>query len=123
MSCQNCNKFKSECGAECCYTAPIDKNIYQRNFTSSVRPVIELIELDSTTVLPMTTDGKCLFLKEDLSCNIYNDRPMLCRKFGDESHINLTCAYQKKDGSARGPKDKAKVQKAQSEKLNQFIKK
>ena len=56
---------------------------------------------EGEVVLPFTKDLSCPFLKEDLSCAIYEDRPNICRKFGDETHILMSCPVQKHDGEPR----------------------
>ena len=121
MSCSNCHIFKSTCKAECCYTVPIEREIFNRNFSMQCQPVIELVDMDRDNVLPATADGKCVFLNNLLNCNIYNDRPGICRKFGDESHINMTCAYQTKEGNKRSSKDKKKISEAQTKAMNNFL--
>lgn len=56
---------------------------------------------EGDVLIPITEDLFCPFLKKDLSCAIYEDRPDVCRKFGDESHELLCCPVQDKDGNAR----------------------
>ena len=34
-------------------------------------------------------------------CKIYNERPEVCKRFGDESHPALCCPYQDKNGRVR----------------------
>lgn len=54
-----------------------------------------------THVIPVTDSGYCPFLKEDLKCAIYEDRPDLCKKFGDESHPAMCCPMQDNNGNPR----------------------
>ena len=52
-------------------------------------------------IYPQTTDGKCPFLREDLKCNIYEDRPSVCKEYGSEKVECLTCPFQDKSGRVR----------------------
>jgi Fe-S-cluster containining protein len=78
-------------------------------------------DLPGGHVVPLTETGKCPFLKEDLGCNIYKNRPEICMKFGDETHINMTCAYQTKNGRARSTKETMKINTSQQAYLNNYL--
>lgn len=56
---------------------------------------------EGKVIIPITSDLLCPFLKKDLGCAIYEDRPEVCRKYGDETHPMLCCPMQDKDGNAR----------------------
>lgn len=73
------------------------------------------MEISPDVLVPVTETGKCCFLKDDLSCVIHDDLPSLCRKFGDETHPMMTCAWQTKDGKERNPKDRDKINRLQKE--------
>jgi Fe-S-cluster containining protein len=62
-----------------------------------------------TAILPITEDALCPFLKENLECAIYEDRPEICKKFGDESHWTLKCPMQHKDGTPRSDEEKIEL--------------
>jgi Fe-S-cluster containining protein len=79
---------------------PIEtKKIYCTNKETKVK---------QTCILPITKDYLCPFLKDDLSCAIYNDRPDVCRKYGDESHPMLCCPMQHADGTERSEEEISK---------------
>lgn len=121
MSCPNCKVFHNICKAECCAISPMEQEIYYRNFKKSVRPVIKMIPLAPGIIVPVTENGKCTFLNDDLSCNIYDDRPSVCIKFGDETHVLMSCAYQTKEGNERNPKDKKKILRIQKESTDRAL--
>lgn len=121
MSCINCHLFHKVCKAECCTLAPIEEDVFRRNFTKLTAPVQEVIPFAPGIVILMTETGKCPFLNSELGCAIYEDRPAVCRKFGDETHLNLTCAHQTKDGKERPTKEKKKIQRLQKEQQNKFF--
>jgi len=121
MSCPNCKDFHHLCKGGCCGPVPIDKDIWERNQDKIQTTPIEVMEFDGA-VLPLTDSQKCPFLNAELGCSIYAERPEVCRLFGNETHINLTCSYQKADGSARSFHERKKLQKKQDEALEKFRK-
>ena len=60
-----------------------------------------------------TREGMCPFLGLDDKCTIYHDRPAVCRKFGDESTILMTCRYQSADGRIRDRAERRRIEKLQ----------
>jgi Fe-S-cluster containining protein len=109
MGCFECTRYHDKCKAECCGIVPIPASIWQKNQHNIQRPIKEKHKVKAgkdgesakLCVLPITDDGYCPFLTKDYKCAIYAQRPDICRKFGDESHIMLTCPMQKADGTAR----------------------
>lgn len=116
----DCKKSHLKCKGCCCGICPIPKEIFDKNKNKIVREVLHIIprngpdvpdegisinaiaqEKNIEMVVPLTEDAKCCFLNQDLSCNIYEDRPKICRKFGDESHPFMTCLFQSKEGRIR----------------------
>lgn len=124
MTAFDCFKCHSKCKAVCCNVCPIEKEIYERNLDKRLRSIEKLSSLGAH-VIPITSDGKCVFLKDDLTCNIYDDRPFLCKKFGDETHLMMTCAYQDKNGRHRSRQEKRalerKMEKKQEYTLNYLL--
>ena len=111
MSKFECKKYHKICKAECCGVVPIPRSLWQKKQHAIQIPVIETFKgqarnksdpsIQESFILPVTKDHYCPFLKEDLSCAIYEDRPEICRKFGDESHPMMCCPVQDKDGNPR----------------------
>ncbi len=106
----NCQKCHHKCKAECCNICPIPKHTLDKNKWLIQRDIITELSFEYSGhvpigegehVVPITEDGKCCFLRKDLQCAIYEERPFLCRKFGDESHPRMTCRFQDKDGKER----------------------
>lgn len=113
MSCFNCKKMHHKCKAECCGVVPIPKKTYESNIPNIVRKPIDILETDDAYI-PITEDAYCVFLNTDLSCNIYEDRPDICRKFGDESHPMLCCPVLDKNGKERSRQNRLKLFEEQS---------
>ncbi len=122
----DCTKCHSKCHAECCScTAPIPKDIYERNKHKIVTQPIEVIETegqdinlkDEIAIVALTEHHQCIFLNIDLSCNIYEDRPWICKKFGDETHPYLTCSYQSKDGRIRSRQERRAIERSNEKNL------
>jgi Fe-S-cluster containining protein len=55
------------------------RDYFQREILKEHEYPIDEIEKAITII---TNDGKCVFLKDNKTCAIYNDRPQLCRDFG-----------------------------------------
>jgi len=87
----------------CCGIVPLPRSLF--NYSPHQKKVREVLEFDEDTVIPITEDGLCVFLK-DSKCTVYDDRPEVCRKFGDESHSLMTCAFQSKDGVLRSRQER-----------------
>lgn len=77
-------------------------------------------------IQPITKDMMCPFLNKDYTCNIYEDRPGVCRDFGNETHRDLTCSYQDKEGNERSRQESRKLKRGcmkRQEKLINFERK
>lgn len=82
----------SKCFAACCYNVPHTKFTLFTNKKRIVTPYKRLIEQEACDnesrklFLPITDEdlkkNKCPFLRDDFKCNIYNQRPWICRVFG-----------------------------------------
>ena len=101
----------------------MDTPLFTKNFDKIQRPVTELVPFDNAVVIPITDDGYCPFLTNDYQCAIYDERPEVCRKFGDESHPQLFCEFQTKDGKERNKKDRRKISEIQLKAAKNFINK
>lgn len=113
-----CTRHHPKCKALCCRVAPIEKEIFERNIDKIVRPTDRYFEFEGTDplskkklllVLPITEDGYCPFSNKDLTCNIYEDRPDVCRKYGTEVHTTMCCPYQDKNGRERSRQESRKI--------------
>ena len=86
----------SKCNASCCYNVPFEDNELERFANMIVNPIISVEPLFDAK-LPFTSekvdDNKCPFLRHDFKCNIYENRPDVCRKFGVID--KLPCKYIK----------------------------
>lgn len=58
----------------------------------------------------ITKDGYCVFLTEDKLCAIYEDRPEICRKFGQAPGV-LECHRVTRSGRVRSPEEAARALK------------
>ncbi len=99
-----CKKYHGTCKAKCCGIVPIPEKLWKEKKHLAQRLVLESYKIKNkveTAIVPRTADDYCPFLKEDLSCAIYKDRPFLCKKFGDETHPMMCCPVQHKDGKPR----------------------
>lgn len=86
-----------KCKARCCYNIPFENWELEKYADKIITPIKEVVPLGPAlvayTVLPkaMTKEAmleammqnKCPFLRHDYTCNIYEHRPDVCRKFGE----------------------------------------
>lgn len=128
----DCDKIKHKCKAECCGPTPIPKDIFERNRHKLIRPIEQELNVtgmkigpngpfdpfeEEELVVPIAkTDSadftRCAFLTYDLKCNIYEDRPWICRNFGNESHPLMKCSFQAKDGRIRCRQEKRAIERS-----------
>ena len=87
----------SKCNAQCCYNLSFDQNELERFATRIVNPVLYIVPMFGRNVAftaEKMEDNKCPFLRHDFKCNIYENRPDVCRKFGEID--KLPCRFLKK---------------------------
>lgn len=96
-----CSKLHSRCGAACCKIFPMNEILYRANEDKRTKPVVREESPRKGYIVPVTQDLSCCFLKDDLDCAIHDVRPGVCRTFGSESHVLMTCDYQNKEGEVR----------------------
>lgn len=98
-----CRTYK--CHAACCYNIVLPCGMMERFADKIVTPVIYRSLLPVNPEFPPSEfvntsfdskNNKCPFLRKDCKCNIYEDRPDICRRFGDGSHPMLVCEFLKK---------------------------
>ena len=116
----NCEKCLLKCKAECCGIIPIPKEIYKK--FPSVREATSCEELGDI-VLAHDKDGYCPYLDEKFNCSIYENRPDVCKKYGDESHLLMTCKWQNKNGKLRGRAERRRIERIQNKEQNKTLKK
>lgn len=89
------------CKAGCCYNVPMPKKLISAYRKKIANPILRIESLNDDMVLAITDNdpnkNKCPFLNKEYKCNIYPQRPCVCRMFGDERFVSvsrfLRCAY------------------------------
>ena len=74
-----------KCNAQCCYNIPFDRGELDRFKEKIVNKVLFILPMHGAQVAFTDEDpgrNKCPFLRADYKCNIYENRPDVCRKFG-----------------------------------------
>ena len=81
-----------KCHAACCYNVPMPKGYFSAFMKKVVTPYKRLLEQEMTDdkgqrlYIPVVDEdfhkNKCPFLRDDYKCNIYDQRPWICRAFG-----------------------------------------
>jgi Fe-S-cluster containining protein len=104
------------CAGECCGCIPIDRDVVDANRFEMQVGYTEMIPAGELSY-PMTDDMACVFLhRMEIRCMIYDQRPDVCRRFGDESHSALFCPYLHADGTERTRSERREVRR--SHKMN-----
>jgi len=62
---------------------------------------------------PGDSNQRCPFLTKEWKCNIYDDRPFVCREFGKESHLMMHCRFQDKEGRVRSRQEQRMLDRKQ----------
>lgn len=91
----DCSKCHAQCRASCCSEVPMPPSFLKRH--RPVREITEIVEYGGA-VIAKTASGRCPFLGEDYRCSVYDDRPAICRVFGDGKTSFSTCHWQDADG-------------------------
>ena len=97
-----CDIFK--CHANCCMNAPIPESYLSKYSDKVVNPVIKTVEMGNIPsqggkqIIPITTlfnllKNKCPFLRSDYRCNIYENRPQICREYGTRKNPKSTIFF------------------------------
>ena len=120
---ETCHKLIKECKCAglCCGPVSFPLELFARVKDKALKPY-EAMEDGAGEVIPMNKEGlSCVFLKPDLSCNIYEERPEICRSYG--SLPGLECPKIKPNGGLRSPADARRMQRIISHKIDETMKK
>ena len=90
-----------KCKTDCCYNAPIPRYLTDMYKDKIVNPVLgyhemcNIPEMGGLQVMPITNllnklRNKCPFLTKDCKCNIYENRPQICRDYGTSKDKSST---------------------------------
>lgn len=92
----SCNTKK--CKARCCYNIPFSNHELDVYLDMIVNPIIEKAPFPDGSYLAVTDydplKNKCPFLRKDYKCNIYHNRPEVCRLMGNIPE--LKCKFYSK---------------------------
>lgn len=94
----------NKCHAACCHNIVFERNELERFKDKIVNPIINTEVIGPHGAVLAQTDydfmhNKCPFLRHDCKCNIYDDRPEVCRLFGEIPQ--LYCEYRKKSSKVK----------------------
>lgn len=85
----------SQCGAECCdVSTPFsleDIKQIKKKHKKLLRGVKLVKSKADAYTLHKRGNTQCVFLSEDKRCKVYEDRPQICRDFGEKAYAR--CAY------------------------------
>lgn len=93
-----------KCNAHCCYNITFGHDELERFASQIVNPVIGFTPFGGVKIVMTSWDldkNKCPFLRADCKCNIYENRPDVCRKMGEIPE--LPCKYFKDTSESKLP--------------------
>ena len=68
--------------AECCGPVPFDRGFFLAH--KSIIDVGYILKpWNPNSIVPVTETGDCVFLDESKLCKIYDERPEVCREYGE----------------------------------------
>ena len=113
------NSFKclEKCGF-CCSFVFILKETYEKHKDKFQKPVKVVYQVGNEVGI-ITFDRACAFLTDDKRCAIYEDRPEVCKQFGETKQI--PCPYLKPNGNPRSQADKKKILRAMKKQTKDFL--
>lgn len=116
MLADQCKKLcdSGVCKSICCGVVPFEVELFNKYaYRSSNHKWTELKLAEDKKgtkfVIAPTKDLSCIFKNDQGGCDIYDERPEVCRKFGGESHPLLRCPYIDKNGKLRSKKETKKI--------------
>lgn len=136
MSGFDCEQCLPRCKADCCRgPIPMPRALLEKH--KPVRPLLRVDDIGGGMVIALAVDetqstanpkplyvedqgsgqlvfGCCPFLGFDNRCTVYEDRPDVCREFGSESSIFMTCSYQASDGRVRARPERRRIEADQT---------
>lgn len=97
------------CNGDCCGCVPFRKSLLDKHSDKIQKEIDKILPTQyEDEVVVASKDGMCIFLKDDKSCAIYEDRPDVCRRYGLDPA--LPCPYVNSKGNIRS---KAKIKRTQ----------
>lgn len=118
----DCNNCLANCKADCCHQpVPMENTFIATHIP--IRPIIRRQALgDNMSVVTANderlgdmSDGKihgvCPFLGMDDKCSVYADRPTVCKMFGNEMNVFMTCSFQAADGRVRSRQERRQIER------------
>lgn len=85
-----------KCKGACCYNIPFENNELETYKDKIVTPYFDTLRIRNR-IVPITdavwNKNKCPFLTAEFKCNIYENRPEVCRLMGESQE--LPCEYRK----------------------------
>lgn len=118
---------KCKCKANCCGPMPMERQFIMEHYADTDPEITFTLKAvpQSTAVVPLVDgdDNRCVFLnREKHSCRIYNDRPEVCQRFGDESHPLLSCPHMDAQGEERNRQQRRSLQRKLSKAMDGYKK-
>lgn len=91
---KRCKCDVSRCHAACCGLVPIPRETIEKHLGDMQGPFDKILFINGQDIVVKQRTATCAFLTSDYKCAIYDDRPEICRIFGNRSNNPLLkCSY------------------------------
>lgn len=98
------------CRGDCCGAIPIERSVWAKHTDKQFVNSIAVGPPGSPLIWIISKDGSCPFLdREKFVCKIYEDRPWICRSFGNEHHESVMCPRLDKTGRKRTRSERREI--------------
>lgn len=126
----NCESMVKKCEALCCHVVPMEKDRFERNRHRLINKDFMLASLGKKHnhegelvdhVLPLTESMRCPFndTENGYRCNIYDDRPQVCKVYGNGLARCTSCPFFKGNGKKRSKKERKELERMTVEDFNE----
>lgn len=103
------------CG-QCCGIVIFDLATWEKHKCQAID--VDKVKVFDDQVVPTRKVGGCVFLDRQKRCLIYEDRPEVCRKYGESC---LPCPILRPDGTRRSREEKRQMKEMIGRQVDEFL--
>lgn len=114
-----CDDMIEKCRAVCCGCFPIHGDLLTVH-KDKIQVEYESVEVEYGLIVPITQDAQCVFLnRKTYHCEIYTDRPDVCKKYGMID--DLPCPYLTSKGDVRTRSERRRILRKAEKELKRMM--
>ncbi len=102
----------------CCGPIPFKEDFIEKH-KDKIQIKISKKFQDKLGIYLLTEDMGCVFLnRKTRKCMIYEERPEICKAYGEVDNIRIMCPYFKKNGNPRSEAQRKKIMRWHNHNVN-----